>query len=583
MCLFRPLSESIIYSFIVQAEVNGMFNEQLVRRRVAYLSNCFLVFLLLGTAGAAFAKAQAAVSTGSISGVVSDETGTPVPNAKVVFVNKSTGRTFPTSTDASGRYRILNLPVGAASITITAKGSPVFQNAVNVIVGQNVTQNAVLSISLGSISATAVAVPVPVPLEAVAPQLKPDSRSPTVQGDYVIVSANAVAGPMGYVVTPSLSSAVQSQSAQQQALASSQGYNFPSIIFYISAVPLVNLPSMSSGDSMIQNEDTTIQKDETDLNPLWLDASFTLTFLDKDGKPIDGACTDGSVQILGLLPQQTVAAMKNQTTADVATGVNDVAGALASFYPGTQNQVTAATKAMNVVFQDIFPPQPVAYEYSNVNGNCDFGWYFRPNKSTTAGASGPASILGIQTGILLLKTKNNIASINVNGRSISAWNKPPKSGSKSLFTVGDRLIGTITLPDVSKIDFNNLTTLAMFPSLIKKSDAMQIVHIEKDADFVAFATANKLVGTNATFDYVTNNSLTAFLALSTLVAGGGVAAPAPEAPAPAATDAKGTTPPPAAKPSAGMRAAARRKPSPAKPTPAAPAPAKPTPATPVAH
>jgi len=235
-----------------------MFNEQLVRRRVAYLSNCFLVFLLLGTAGAAFAKAQAAVSTGSISGVVSDETGTPVPNAKVVFVNKSTGRTFPTSTDASGRYRILNLPVGAASITITAKGSPVFQNAVNVIVGQNVTQNAVLSISLGSISATAVAVPVPVPLEAVAPQLKPDSRSPTVQGDYVIVSANAVAGPMGYVVTPSLSSAVQSQSAQQQALASSQGYNFPSIIFYISAVPLVNLPSMSSGDSMIQNEDTTI-------------------------------------------------------------------------------------------------------------------------------------------------------------------------------------------------------------------------------------------------------------------------------------------------------------------------------------
>ncbi|MFY9853621.1 MAG: carboxypeptidase-like regulatory domain-containing protein [Terracidiphilus sp.] len=548
-----------------------MFNEELARRRVAYVVARFFVFLLLGAAGVASSMAQAAIATGNVSGMVSDETGAPVPGASVVLINKSTGQQFPTKTDASGRYRILNFPPGAASITIAAKGFPVFKNAMNVIVGQNVTQNAVLSISsaIDSISATAVVVPVPVPLEAVAPQVKPDSKSPTVQGDYVIVSANAVAGPMGYVVTSSLSSAVQSQSAQQQALASSQGYNFPSIIFYISAVPLVNLPSISSGDSMIQNEDTTIQKDETDLNPLWLDASFTLTFFDQAGNPINGACTDGSVQILGLLPQQTVSAMKNQTIADIATGVNDVAGALASFYPGEQNQVTAATKAMNVVFQDIFPPQPVAYEYSNMNGNCDFGWYFRPNKSTAAGASGPASILGIQTGILLLKTKSNIASINVNGRSISAWNKPPTSASKSLFTVSDRLIGTITLPDVSKIDFNNLTTLAMFPSLIKKSDAMQIVHIEKDADFIAFATAKNLVGTNATFDYVTNNSLAAFLSLSAPAATGNKAAPVADVTAPATTDGKGTAPPPTTKPTISGKPVAGHKASPTKATPAA--------------
>jgi hypothetical protein len=262
--------------------------------------------------------------------------------------------------------------------------------------------------------------------------------------------------------------------------------------------------------------------------------------------------------------------MKNQMGADIATGVNDVAGALASFYPGAQNQVTAATKAMNVVFQDIFPPQPVAYEYSNMNGNCDFGWYFRPNKSNTAGASGPASILGIQTGILLLKTKNNIASIHVNGRSISAWNKPPSSTSKSLFTVSDRLIGAIALPDVSKIDFNNLTTLEMFPSLIKRSDAMQIVHIEKDADFIAFATANKLVGTNATFDYVTSNSLAAFLNLSAPLPGGDKAAPVADTAAPAATGGKGATVPPATMRSARAAAAMRHKPSPAKPAPAAP-------------
>jgi len=535
-----------------------MFNEQLTCRRVVYLSARFLVFLFLGTVGVASSTAQAVVATGSISGRVSDETGTPVLSAKVMLINNSTGQPFSTNTDVSGRYRILNLPPGAAKITITAKGFPVFRNAVNVIAGENVTQNAVLSISFGAASSTAV-----------APPDTPGSKSPTIEGDYVIVSANAVAGPMGYVAPPSPGSAAQSQSAQQQALASSQGYNFPSIIFYISAVPLVNLPTISSGDSVIQNEDATIQKDETYLNPLWLDASFTLTFLDKDGKSIDGACADGSVQILGLLPQQTITAMKNQTIADVATGVNDVAGALASFYQGTQNQATAATKAMNVVFQGIFSPQPVAYEYSHMNGNCDFGWYFRPNKSDSARASGPASILGIQTGILLLKTKNDIASINVNGRSISAWNKPPSSTSKSLFAVTDRLIGTVALPGVSKIDYSNLTTLEMFPLLIKKSDAMQIVHIEKDADFITFATANKLVGTNATFDYVTNSSLTAFLALSTPVAGGGKAAPPADTPAPTAIDAKGTRPHPATKPNAGMRAAAQQKPNSDKPIPAA--------------
>jgi len=552
-----------------------MFNEQLTRRRIAHVAARFLVFLLLGTAGAASSMAQAVAATGSISGMVSDETGAAIPGAKVVLINNSTGQVFSTNTDASGQYKILNFPLGAATIKISSQGFAVFQNTVNVSVSQSVTQNAVLSVNsaLESLSAAAVAVPVEAvapPTKAVTPPGKPDSKSPTVQGDYVIVSANAVAGPMGYVATPSLGSAVQSQSAQQQALASSQGYNFPSIIFYISAVPLVNLPSISSGDSMIQDEDKKIQKEETDLNPLWLDASFTLTFFDKDGKSIDGACRDGSVQILGLLPQQTVTAMKNQMGADIATGVNDVAGALASFYPGTQNEVTAATKAMNVVFQDIFPPQPVAYEYSNMNGNCDFGWYFRPNKSSTAGASGPASILGIQTGILLLKTKNNIASINVNGRSISAWNKPPKSSSKSLFTVSDRLIGTITLPDVSKIDFNNLTTLAMFPSLIKKSDAMQIVHIEKDADFIAFATANKLVGTNATFDYVTNSSLAAFLSLGTPSADGGKKTPEADTPAPTTNDGKGTTPPPVTKPAAGTAPAVKHKANPAKTAPAAP-------------
>lgn len=529
-----------------------MFNELLTRRRVVYVTASFFLLFSLCAPGAVAAGSQA-VATGSVSGLVSDSAGAPIPSASVVLINQATGKEYFSLTNASGQYKLYNVPLGAASIKITAKGFAVFQNAVDVTSTQIVTQNAVLSIAHSDI----------IQVMAVA---GPTDGAQGAPDDLVIVSENAVAGPMGYIATPSLTSAVQSQSAQQQALAASQGYNYPSIIFYISAAPLVNLPSTSDQNSKIHADQ------ETDRNPLWLDASFTLSFFDKNG-PLPNACTDGSVQVLGLLPQQTVAALKNRTMADVATGVNDVAGALASFYPGVQNQVTAATKAMNVIFQDIFPPQPVAYEYSNLNGNCDFGWYFRPNTGSSAGTSGPASILGIQTGIVLLKTSKNITTINVNGRSISAWNKPPTTSStkENLFVVSDKQIGSITLPDVSKIDYDNLTTLAMFPSLISRQDAMNILHISAKDDFVAFAAANKLVGTNAAYDYVTNKSLAAFLDLSVPAAKSDEAKPGANSPAPADGAENGTKPPPATKPKAGAATAPKPTTKPAKPKPASPA------------
>jgi hypothetical protein len=169
--------------------------------------------------------------------------------------------------------------------------------------------------------------------------------------------------------------------------------------------------------------------------------------------------------------------------------------------------------------------------------NCNFGWYFRPNTSPTAGAGGAASILGIQTGIVLLKTSKRITKIVVNGRTISAWNKPPTASTKKLYVGYDKPIGTIQLPDVTNIDYDNLTTLAMFPSLIPKDEAEKVLHIAKDADFIAFAKANSLVGTDAAYDYVTNVSLSAFLGLS---------APKDAAPAPAAPEK--TVPAPAPKP-----------------------------------
>jgi hypothetical protein len=63
---------------------------------------------------------------------------------------------------------------------------------------------------------------------------------------------------------------------------------------------------------------------------------------------------------------------------------------------------------------------------------------------------------------------------------------------------------------------------------------MQILHIGTDADFVAFAKANKFVGTDEAFDYVTNGSVSAFMTGSAKAPAddgsvGAKGAPAPDA------------------------------------------------------
>jgi hypothetical protein len=515
-----------------------------VSRVAATLALCASVLCLFVLAAP---RLRAQAPSSSVSGKVVDPTGEPISGITVTLTNLASAQKIQARTDARGEFTLSSPPLGPATIIISGShwlpSGPINRT----IDGSNLVLN-------------------PVKLNMAPPQMVGATAHETGGGfseSYVAVSTNAVAGPMGYAASPSLDGATQSLSAQQQALVAGQQFNYPSIIFYISAAPLVNLPS----SDQLKNSDVA---QETDRNPIWLDASFALSFYDKDGNTLGNACSDGSVQVLGLMPQQTVAALKNSTIADVASAANDVAGALSTFYPGTSAQVGAATKAMNIVFQDIFPPKPVAYEYSNMTDNCNFGWYFRPNTSANAGAAGQASILGIQTGIALLKTQKSIASIKVTGRSLSAWNNPPTSNKQSkLFLVDDRPIGTISLPSTENIDYDNITSLTMFPALIPQAEARKILHLAPSADFAKFATAHNLVGTDENFDYVTNPSLNTFL---------GLAAPAPQtstnatpAPSTKAQDKSAST-----KSTSADESAQKGSTTPAKPsTPTDPASAKP--------
>src|ERR1700736_979096 len=65
------------------------------------------VFVLLaGLVGTteAFASAQVSVSTGSLSGTVTDPQGAAVPNAKVTISNKDTGTSQSLTTNDSGTF-----------------------------------------------------------------------------------------------------------------------------------------------------------------------------------------------------------------------------------------------------------------------------------------------------------------------------------------------------------------------------------------------------------------------------------------------------------------------------------------------
>ncbi|MBI4464086.1 MAG: carboxypeptidase regulatory-like domain-containing protein, partial [Acidobacteria bacterium] len=89
--------------------------------------------------------AWAQVTTGTISGVVSDATGAVVPGASVTVRNVETGVTRTLPTDAQGRYRAPNLSVGRYEVQVSLTG---FQTAVRSGITLTVGQEAAVHFTL---------------------------------------------------------------------------------------------------------------------------------------------------------------------------------------------------------------------------------------------------------------------------------------------------------------------------------------------------------------------------------------------------------------------------------------------------
>ena len=85
-------------------------------KRIAGVLVAVALFTLSG-------KAQ--VTTGTITGTVSDNTGAVLPSAKVVILNEDTGISRSIQTDASGRFSAPSLSVGKYRVTASQDG---FQN-----------------------------------------------------------------------------------------------------------------------------------------------------------------------------------------------------------------------------------------------------------------------------------------------------------------------------------------------------------------------------------------------------------------------------------------------------------------------
>ena len=104
---------------------------------------CILIFGLLGFAG--MPTPGRAQVTASITGTVEDASGAVVREATITVKSQETGATRTVTTDDSGNYRVLSLPLGPQELKVEKQG---FKSVVRTGVSLEVGQEAVVNFRL---------------------------------------------------------------------------------------------------------------------------------------------------------------------------------------------------------------------------------------------------------------------------------------------------------------------------------------------------------------------------------------------------------------------------------------------------
>ena len=105
------------------------------------------LFLLFSLFGLLITPALAQVTSGSLTGVVTDPTGAVIPGAKVNLTDASKGYNYPATTDSVGRYVIANLLPSTYKLSVEAPGFRTYlREGIVVDVGARVAVDARLEV-----------------------------------------------------------------------------------------------------------------------------------------------------------------------------------------------------------------------------------------------------------------------------------------------------------------------------------------------------------------------------------------------------------------------------------------------------
>jgi Carboxypeptidase regulatory-like domain len=138
--------------------------------RSIFCTGVFALSLGLGIT-VSTARAQSTISTGSISGTVTDQSGASVADAKVTITNKDTGQSVGVVTNSAGTYSSGGMIPGNYAVRVEAKGFKTEVLTMTVQVGVSASGNVKLEIG----SATTV-------VEVAGEAVTVNTEQPTVQG-----------------------------------------------------------------------------------------------------------------------------------------------------------------------------------------------------------------------------------------------------------------------------------------------------------------------------------------------------------------------------------------------------------------